>query len=428
MRRCFVISPIGRPGSKIRRHADSVLTGIIRPAVDACGVSAFRSDQLDAPGRITDQMFKAIMSDDFCIAVLTGSNPNVYYETAVAQAAGKPVVMLLEDGRDLPFDIQDFRCIGYKLTDLEACKQQLIKYIRNLEANNWTSEGLLERYQRRAKRKSYFVLFPSLQDDPFYLRLLAGMSSNPTPETDMTFVTPSRAYSGSQFLEALDGLIVRQREFAAGLIAPTLDNVSARDLVDRINRFEIPLVLVDINPYGEAALPAKVCYVGFDNSDGARQAARAMSEAVGPDLRGRRILILGNEDQPDRHQSFLEAWAGDPPVVEFSPFDRAAARDIAARQISRSASEFHGIFGVSDEIAVGAVQAINDRKQSAIVIGFDGTSAATLLIDLKNSPLINTVVQDSYTMGEKAIAILKRQLTSQTVSKQKEILSGRMYV
>ena len=82
---CFVISPIGKPRSAIRHHADRVLAEIIRPALKGVGVKPIRSDQITKPGRISDHMFRAILEHDMCIAVLTGANPNVYYELAVAQ-------------------------------------------------------------------------------------------------------------------------------------------------------------------------------------------------------------------------------------------------------------------------------------------------------------------------------------------------------
>jgi hypothetical protein len=53
MKRCFVISPIGAEGSTIREHADDVFDYIIKPAMEKCGIQAFRSDHLQEPGRIT---------------------------------------------------------------------------------------------------------------------------------------------------------------------------------------------------------------------------------------------------------------------------------------------------------------------------------------------------------------------------------------
>jgi hypothetical protein len=116
LRRCFVISPIGAEGSPVRRHADDVFDYLIKPAAEECGLDAIRSDHLHEPGRISEQMFREIMTGDCCVAVLTGHNPNVFYELALAQAVGTPVVTLIEKGDTLPFDIQDLRCVRYDLS------------------------------------------------------------------------------------------------------------------------------------------------------------------------------------------------------------------------------------------------------------------------------------------------------------------------
>lgn len=149
-KRCFVISPIGSEGSKTREHADDVFEGIIKPAIEECGMEAYRSDQLNEPGRITDQMFSAILHEDFCIALLTYLNPNVFYELAVAQSIGKPVIMLMEKGENLPFDIKDLRYIPYDLRPQSVrsgiYRIELVKQIRDLESRGWAAESILHRY------------------------------------------------------------------------------------------------------------------------------------------------------------------------------------------------------------------------------------------------------------------------------------------
>jgi hypothetical protein len=87
MKKCFVISPIGLPGSEVREQADDVLDYIIAPALKDLGIEAFRADKQMEPGLITDQMIAAILNYDLCIADLSGHNPNVFYELAIAQAA-----------------------------------------------------------------------------------------------------------------------------------------------------------------------------------------------------------------------------------------------------------------------------------------------------------------------------------------------------
>jgi hypothetical protein len=78
-------------------------------------VQAVRADTLAEPGLITEQMIAAILDYDLCVADLSGHNPNVFYELALAQAAERPVVILKRAGEAIPFDVKDYRLIEYDL-------------------------------------------------------------------------------------------------------------------------------------------------------------------------------------------------------------------------------------------------------------------------------------------------------------------------
>jgi hypothetical protein len=114
--KCFVISPIGQPGSPSREHADDVFECIIKPALKEADVEGRRADHVKDVGRITKQMYDDILTSDFCVALLHGFNPNVFYELAVAHSAGIPVILLSEKGIDPPFDLKDERVFHYDLT------------------------------------------------------------------------------------------------------------------------------------------------------------------------------------------------------------------------------------------------------------------------------------------------------------------------
>jgi hypothetical protein len=114
--RCFVISPIGQPGSETRKHADDVFECIIDPALKAAAIEGRRADHINDVGRITRQMYDDILLADFCIALLHGFNPNVFYELAIAHSAGIPVILLSQVGIDPPFDIKDERVFAYDLS------------------------------------------------------------------------------------------------------------------------------------------------------------------------------------------------------------------------------------------------------------------------------------------------------------------------
>lgn len=145
-RRCFVISPIGAENSEVREHANDVFDFIIKPAMKKVGVKAVRSDHLHEPGLISTQMLRAILEYDLCVAVLTFHNPNVFYELAVAQAAGRPVVILLEKDSPLPFDIKDLRCVYYDLKPRplfdRVYANELVRHVKWLADSGWPGSSI----------------------------------------------------------------------------------------------------------------------------------------------------------------------------------------------------------------------------------------------------------------------------------------------
>ena len=157
-KRCFVISPIGEKGSKTRHHADAVFEFIIDGAMkkfqkkhEKIVIDTVRSDHILESGPISQRMFEEILKADFCVAVLTDHNPNVFYELAVAQAAARPLIILIQKGQDLPFDVQDLRCARYDLEDI--CElvegryaEDVRKHVQAICDQGWISKSLFERY------------------------------------------------------------------------------------------------------------------------------------------------------------------------------------------------------------------------------------------------------------------------------------------
>lgn len=147
MARCFVISPIGPEGSAIRKHADNVFEFIIAPALEQEQIEPIRSDQLQEPGQISQQMLQQIARADLCVAVLTDHNPNVYYELAIAQCAARPLIILLLKGQTLPFDVQDLRTVYYDFDpgeiQQETYAQQIRAQVDAIKAAGWKTAPLV---------------------------------------------------------------------------------------------------------------------------------------------------------------------------------------------------------------------------------------------------------------------------------------------
>lgn len=116
--RCFVISPIGEPRTPKREKADAVLAFIERVAEDVSdgrkrGLRPHRGEQSFLTGDIMRRIILDILGDALIVSVMFEDNPNVYLELGVAETLGRPVILLMEEDYQVPFDLKLFRCIRY---------------------------------------------------------------------------------------------------------------------------------------------------------------------------------------------------------------------------------------------------------------------------------------------------------------------------
>lgn len=128
----FLISPIGEDKSQEREQADTVRRYLVEKALS--GDKKYRVERADDdtnPGNITPRIIASIQDADLIVADLTGLNPNVFYELAVAHGYGKPVVLIFKKGERIPFDLKDVRVVHYDMThpaEVEKAQMMLRSY------------------------------------------------------------------------------------------------------------------------------------------------------------------------------------------------------------------------------------------------------------------------------------------------------------
>lgn len=138
---CFVISPIGDEDSNVRKKADKVFNEIIRPATKKCKIKPVRLDlEHGIEKKMTEQIIDHLKIDAIVVADMTSHNPNVFWELGYRQAMNKPVVLLIEKGQEIPFDLKDYRTIFYQLNSkksIKKCREKLLKQMESSLNNLW---------------------------------------------------------------------------------------------------------------------------------------------------------------------------------------------------------------------------------------------------------------------------------------------------
>ncbi len=114
---CFVIQPFARKtmadGSEF--DWDEHYQFVIARAIQECDMKSVLAKDIYGPQPIADNVWRGLVEAEIVVADLTGRNPNVLYELALAHVLGKRVIMLTRDQGDIPVDLRGISYIEYSL-------------------------------------------------------------------------------------------------------------------------------------------------------------------------------------------------------------------------------------------------------------------------------------------------------------------------
>src|SRR5437773_1530527 len=94
----FVIQPFDK--------AFEAVYELIASAASQAKANVTRADNAILPGDdFATSLLNAIKTADVLIADVSNANPNVMYEVGLAQAGQKPLVLIADSSRNVPFDL-----------------------------------------------------------------------------------------------------------------------------------------------------------------------------------------------------------------------------------------------------------------------------------------------------------------------------------
>jgi len=138
LNQCFVIMPFdGLFRSQYER--------VIRPAVEASGLTCVRGDEIFTKPQIMADIWETIRKSRVVLAELSGKNANVFYELGLAHAIGKPSIIVTRNEADVPFDLRALRYLYYDTNDPfwgESLSRAITEMLRSILTEETFGSGL----------------------------------------------------------------------------------------------------------------------------------------------------------------------------------------------------------------------------------------------------------------------------------------------
>lgn len=109
-----------------------ILKHVVEPAAKEHGLQVVRADKIERSGLITQQIFEQLVRAKVCVADLSFTNANVFYELGVRHTCKLPAVQLIRKGDKIPFDVAQGRTITIDTTDIYSIADRLASAQREL--------------------------------------------------------------------------------------------------------------------------------------------------------------------------------------------------------------------------------------------------------------------------------------------------------
>ncbi len=247
----------------------------------------------------------------------------------------------------------------------------------------------------------------STLNNPFFVTLSDGAEAK-ADELGATVTVVDAQDNASKQASDVEDLIQQGVDL---IIINPVDSQAVVSSVESANAANIPVVTVDRSSEGGEV----VAHIASDNVAGGELAGEYLLELVGEgaavvELEG----VAGSSAARDRGQGFNNMADGKLDVVakQTANFNRAEGLTVM-ENILQSNPDIKGVFAHNDEMALGALEAIEAAGKDIIVIGFDATDDAVKSVE--NGKLAGTIAQKPEQIGEKAMEAAIKALNGEEV-------------
>ena len=260
-----------------------------------------------------------------------------------------------------------------------------------------------------AMAKDSIALVISTLDNPFFVTLKEGAEKQ-AKALDYDLVVLDSQNDPAKELANVEDISVRGVKVL--LINPT-DSDAVGNAIAVANQKKLPVITLD-----RAANKGQVVsHIASDNTAGGEMAGNYIAEKLG---KGAKIIQLeglaGTSAARERGAGFAKAaQAHDFKILASQPadFDRSKGLNVMENLLTAQ-PEVQGVFAQNDEMALGALRAIQAAgKKDLVLVGFDGTDDGVKAV--KGGKMAATIAQQPDKIGEIGVQTADKVLKGEKV-------------
>ena len=271
-----------------------------------------------------------------------------------------------------------------------------------------------------AQAQDTLAIVVSTLNNPFFVTMKDGAEAK-AKELGYKLIVLDSQNDPSKELSNIEDLTVRGVK--AILLNPT-DSDAASNAVRMVNRLNIPVLTLDRG----ATRGDVVAHIASDNVAGGEMAGQFIVDQVGADAKVIQLEgLAGTSAARERGEGFMKAVkASGLELLATQPadFDRTKGLNVMENLLAAQPS-VQAVFAQNDEMALGALRAIQAAGKEVLIVGFDGTDDGIAAV--KRGMLGATVAQQPELIGalgvEIADKVLKGKDVDQTVAVPLKVIS-----
>ena len=249
----------------------------------------------------------------------------------------------------------------------------------------------------------------STLNNPFFVTLSEGAKAK-AEELNINLSVVNASDDTAKQASDIEDLISKNVQV---IIVNPVDSDAVAPAVESAIAANIPVIALDRIVNGVEV----TTQISSDNVAGAKMAGEYLIELVGENSKVAELIgIPGASATIDRGKGFHEATDNKLNIVasQTANFNRAEGLTVM-ENILQANPDIKGVFAHNDEMALGALEAIQAAGKDISIVGFDATDDAVLAI--KEGSMKATVAQKPDLMGAIAVETALKIINGETVEK-----------